>query len=70
VTPARVLAEQGNDAPSYLRLVLYAARAGDTRTADLAGQKAVDLAPKDQQKQIEKQVEQIKKQAQQQQPSG
>jgi hypothetical protein len=70
VTPARVLADQANDAPSYLRLVLYAARAGDTRTADLAGQKAVDLAPKDQKKQFEKQVEQIKKQAQQQQPSG
>jgi hypothetical protein len=70
VPPARVLAEQGNDAPSYLRLVLYASRAGDTRTADLAGQKAVDLAPKDQRKQIQKQVEQIKKQAQQQQPSG
>ena len=70
VTPARVLAEQGNDAPSYLRLVLYASRAGDTRTADLAGQKAVDLAPKAQRKPIEKQVEQIKKQAQEQQPSG
>jgi hypothetical protein len=70
VKAARVLADEANDAPSYLRLVLYAARAGDTRTADLAGQKAVDLAPKDQQKQIEKQVEQIKKQAQQQQPSG
>jgi hypothetical protein len=70
VRAAQVLAEQANDAPSYLRLVLYAARAGDTRTADLAGQKAVDLAPKAQQKQIEKQVEQFKKQAQQQQPSG
>jgi hypothetical protein len=70
VKAAQVLAEQANDAPSYLRLVLYAARAGDTRTADLAGQKAVELAPKDQKKPIEKQVEQIKKQAQQQQPSG
>jgi hypothetical protein len=67
---ASILAEDANDTPSYLRLVLYAATAGDTRTADLAGQKAVDLAPKGQQKQIEKQVEQIKKQAQQQQPSG
>jgi hypothetical protein len=70
VKAAQVLADQANDAPSYLRLVLYAARAGDTRTADLAGQKAVELAPKSQQKQIEKQVEQFKKQAQQQQPSG
>ena len=67
---AAILAEDANDAPSYLRLVSYAARAGDTRTADLAGQKAVDLAPKSQRKLIEKQVEALKKAPQQQQPSG
>jgi hypothetical protein len=66
---AALLANEANDTPSYLRLVSYAARAGDTRTADLAGQKAVDLAPKDQQKLIEKQVENLKKASQQQQPS-
>ena len=32
---------------------LLAAQAGDKRTADLAAQKAIDLAPKDQRKQIE-----------------
>jgi hypothetical protein len=67
---ASILAEDANDAPSYLRLVLYASRAGDKRTADLAGQKAVDLAPKAQRKAIEKQVEAAKKAAQQQQPGG
>jgi hypothetical protein len=67
---AAILAEDANDAPSYLRLVLYASRAGDKRTADLAGQKAVDLAPKAQRKAIEKQVEAAKKAAQQQQPGG
>jgi hypothetical protein len=67
---AAILAEDANDTPSYLRLVSYAARAGDTRTADLAGQKALDLAPKDQQKLIKKQVEALKKAPQQQQPSG
>jgi len=67
---AAILAQDVNDTPSYLRLVLYAARAGDTRTADLAGQKAVDLAPKDQRKAIKKQVENLKKASQQQQPSG
>jgi len=67
---ASILARSANDAPSYLRLVSFAARAGDTRTADLAGQKAVDLAPKDQKKLIEKQVEALKKAAQGQQPSG
>jgi hypothetical protein len=68
--PAQILAEAGNDSASYLRLVSYAARAGDTRTADLATQKAVDLAPKAQKKLIEKQAEAIKKAASQQQPSG
>ena len=64
------LAENPSDTPSYLRLVSYAARAGDTRTADLAGQKAVDLAPKDQKKLIKKQIEALKKASQGQQPSG
>jgi hypothetical protein len=67
---ASILAEDGNDTASYLRLVLYASRAGDTRTADLATQKAVDLAPKAQRKLVKKQSEAIKKQAQQQQPGG
>ena len=67
---ASILAEAGNDTASYLRLVSYAARAGDTRTADLAGQKAVDLAPKAQKKLVEKQVEALKKAGPQQQPSG
>jgi hypothetical protein len=65
-----IVAKNANDAPSYLLLVSYAARAGDTRTADLAGQKAVDLAPKDQKKLIKKQIEALKKASQGQQPSG
>ena len=36
-------------------------RAGDTRTADLAAQKAVDLAPKAQRKEVKKQAEALKK---------
>jgi hypothetical protein len=67
---AQILAQTQNDAGSYLRLVSYAARAGDTRTADLAGQKAVDLAPKSQKKLVKKQVEALKKAGTQQQPSG
>lgn len=70
VKAASILAESANDAASYLRLVSYASRAGDTRTADLAGQKAVDLAPKAQKKLVEKQVEALKKAGPQQQPSG
>jgi hypothetical protein len=67
---ASILAQAGNDTASYLRLVSYAARAGDKRTADLAGQKAIDLAPKAQRKLVEKQVAALKKAGPQQQPSG
>jgi hypothetical protein len=67
---AAIVAEAQNDYASYLRLVSYAARAGDTRTADLATQKAVDLAPKAQRKLIKQQAEALKKAPQAQQPSG
>ena len=66
---AAVIAEQQNDVVSYLNLVDVAARAGDSRTADLAAQKAVDLAPKAQRKQVKAQAEALKKPAEQQ-PSG
>ena len=59
----RILAADANDTQTYLLLVQYAAAAGDMRTADLAGQKAVDLAPKKLREDVEKQVEQIKKTA-------
>ena len=67
----QIVAEHQNDFQAYLALVQRAVTAGDTRTADLAGQKAVDLAPKDLRKQVEKQVEQLKKPVPpEQQPSG
>ncbi len=66
---AAILAQDANDVASYLRLVSYAALAGDTRTADLAAEKAVDLAPKAQRKQVEKQAEALQKPPQQQ-PAG
>jgi hypothetical protein len=64
-----VIAEQQNDVVSYLTLVDAAARAGDTRTANLAAQKAVDLAPQAQKKQVKQQAEALKKPPEQQ-PSG
>jgi hypothetical protein len=63
----RVIAAEANDVQSYLLLVQYAAAAGDTRTAQLAAQKAVDLAPKSQRKQVEKAAEQLQNPAPQQQ---
>jgi hypothetical protein len=52
-------------------VVQFAALAGDERTADLATRKAVDLAPKNQRKQVKQQAEALKQSQQQtQQPSG
>lgn len=67
---AAIIAKDANDVASYLRLVSYAALAGDTRTADLAAKKAVELAPKAQRKLVKKQAEALKQPPQQQQPGG
>ena len=63
----RVLAADANDTQTYLLLVRYAAAARDTRTAQLAAQKAIDLAPKNQRKQVEKVAKQLQTPAPQQQ---
>jgi hypothetical protein len=66
-----IVAARQNNFEAYLALVQRATAAGDTRTAQLAGQKAVDLAPKDLRKQVKKQVEQLQKPVpSEQQPSG
>jgi hypothetical protein len=67
---AAIIAREANDPVSYLRLVQIATRAGDTRTADLAGLKAIELAPKGQKKAIRQQVEALKTPPEAQQPSG
>jgi hypothetical protein len=64
---ARVLAAEANDSASYLRLVQLATAAGDTRTAQLAAQKAVDLAPANQRKEVQRAAKQLQKAAPQQQ---
>ena len=58
---ARFIADEQEDSNSYLRVVQYAALAGDTRVANLAGQKAVDLAPKGERKAVKAQVDLAKK---------
>jgi hypothetical protein len=67
---AAIIAREANDTVSYLILVQIAVRAGDTRTADLAGQKAIELAPKAQKKAVKQQVETLKTPPEAQQPSG
>jgi hypothetical protein len=67
---AQIVAREANDVASYLNLVSIAALAKDTRTADLAATKAVDLAPKDQRKAVKREAEARKQPPSQQQPSG
>jgi hypothetical protein len=55
-----IIADTRNDSAGYLQLVSYAALAGDTRTANLAAIKAVDLAPKAQKKAVKAQAEKLK----------
>jgi hypothetical protein len=63
----RVLAADRNDFQTYLLLVQYATASGDTRTAKLAATKAVDLAPKNQRKEVQKAAKQLQTAAPQQQ---
>ena len=67
---AAIIAREANDTVSYLNLVQIAVRAGDTRTADLAGQKAIELAPKAQKGAVRQQVKTLKTPPEAQQPSG
>jgi hypothetical protein len=67
---ATIVARSENDAATYLRVVQYAALAGDKRTADLAATKAVDLAPRGQRKAVKAQAEQLKNPQAAQQPQG
>src|SRR3954469_19365911 len=55
---------------NYVALVLYATYAGQTTKADLAGKKAVSLAPKKQRKLVEQKVAAAKAQGQQQAGGG
>ena len=68
---AEIVAASANDAQAYLAVVQYATLAGDTRTADLATQKAITLAPRASRKEDERQTaKQLKKTSTQHPPSG
>ena len=57
---AEIVADADPNAQAYLQLVQYAALAGQDRKADLAGKKAIELAPKDQRSTVKALVEQAK----------
>ena len=61
---ATIVAEDQRNSAAYIRVVQYATLAGDKRTADLAGQRAIDLAPSDARKVVRDQVKQAKQAAQ------
>jgi hypothetical protein len=60
---ATIVAQDQPSSANYLRVVQYASLAGDKRIADLAGTKAVDLAPKSARKTVTQQVKQVKQAA-------
>jgi hypothetical protein len=57
---AEILTDAKPSAQAYLELTRYAAAAGQSRKAELAGEKAIDLAPKDQRSTVKQLVEQSK----------
>lgn len=60
---AEIIAAARPSAQAYLTLMSFATQAGDTRTANLAGQKALQLAPKAQKKLVQQQIAAAKAQA-------
>ncbi len=56
---AGIVASERPSANAYIQLAQFAALAGDTRKAELAGDKAVGLAPKDQREELDKQIQQL-----------
>jgi hypothetical protein len=60
VRAAEIVAEARPSAQAFLLLTRYASLAGQTRTADLAGDRAIELAPRDQRRLVRQQVEQAK----------
>jgi hypothetical protein len=57
---AEIIANARPSAQAYLTLTTYAAQAGQTRKAQLAGEKAIELAPKAQKKLVRQQVNTVK----------
>jgi hypothetical protein len=69
-TAAELVAQARPSPVADLQLTQYAAKAGQTRKAELAGQKAIDLAPKSQKKQVKESVAAAKASATASQTSG
>jgi hypothetical protein len=62
VTAAEIVADARPSAQTYYQLALFAYAAKQTRKGDLAGKKAIELAPKDQRAAVKSQVDSAKQQ--------
>ncbi|HEX8744617.1 MAG TPA: hypothetical protein VF712_15945 [Thermoleophilaceae bacterium] len=60
VEAAELVAKERNDATSYIQLVQFATLAGQKRKADLAGEKALELAPEGERDTVKALLEQAK----------
>ncbi len=57
---AELVAQAEQTPAAYAQLTLYASLANQTRKADLAGKRAIELAPPDERKSVKQQIEQAK----------
>ena len=62
VVAAEIVAEARPSAQTFYQLALFAYEAGQTRKGDLAGKRAIELAPKDQRAAVKAQIDAAKKQ--------
>ena len=62
VTAAEIVVEERPSSQTYYQLSLFAYAAGQKRKSDLAAEKAVSLAPKDQQPAVASQIQEARKQ--------
>jgi len=63
VAAQEIVTEAQPSQQTFTNLAVYAYQANQTRKGDLAAKKAVDLAPKDEKKDLKKQLDQLKSQA-------
>lgn len=62
VVAAEIVADARPSSQTFYQLAVFAYAAGQTRKGDLAGERAVELAPRDQRAQVKSQIDEAKKQ--------
>jgi hypothetical protein len=70
VKAQQIVVDQKPSANAFYQLAVYGYAAGDTRTGDLASQRAIDLTPKDLQPALRERLKDAKESSQQTQPGA